>query len=122
MISTDRQKARNFGIGSLILLGAIALWLWLRKDLPHAGAAVGGLAALLLVAGLAAPGAALFLRRGWMLLGHVLGRINGTILLVVIFLVVLTPVSVLRRLLARRPRPGWEPHEPRARDHFDDPY
>ena len=119
MSSTD---ARKFGLGAFALLGAIALLLWLRKHHPAAALAVGGTGALLGVGAFVAPSAVLAVRRGWMAFARLLGRVNGTILLVVIFFVVLTPVGLIRRLFRRTAPPGWEPHEPRPRDHFENPY
>jgi predicted membrane protein len=42
------------------------------------------------------------IRTGWLYLGHLLGIINSTIILSVIYFVIITPISVLRKLFSTR--------------------
>jgi hypothetical protein len=114
-------EARKFAVEMFVVLTAVALWLWLRKHHPAAAAAVGGGGAAILAGGFVAPRAVLALKSVWMGFAHVVGRVNGTLLLVVIFFVVLTPVAAIRRLFRKSPV-GWEAHEKRAPDHFEHPY
>jgi saxitoxin biosynthesis operon SxtJ-like protein len=55
-------------------------------------------AGLVAVCGLFIPPAARWTARAWWGLAHVLGWINGRILLSVVFFLVLTPIALLRRL------------------------
>jgi hypothetical protein len=114
-------EARRFGLQAMALLALVALWLWLRKHHPAAALATAGAGALLGLSGFVTPAALLLVKSAWMGLGRVIGRVNGTIVLVVIFFLVLTPVALVRRLF-RRSDGKWEPHEKRARDHFENPY
>ena len=114
-------EARRFGLGALVVLGLIALWGWRWRHHPRAALALAGVGAILAVGGFVAPSAVLALRGAWMALARLLGRVNGTLLLIVIVYVVLTPFGLVRRLLRPRPR-GWQPVEPTPRDHFENPY
>ena len=54
-------------------------------------------------AGLFVPLLAKWITIAWLKLAHVLGWINGRILLAVIFFLVLTPLALLRRAMKRDP-------------------
>jgi hypothetical protein len=113
-------EARRFGLITMLVLFAAALWQWLRRHHPTAALAAGVLGALFALAGFVWPPPVIALRRGLLLVG----RMNAMLLLVVIFWLVFTPVGLARRL-ARRRRPspaGWKPYEKRAHDHFEHPY
>jgi hypothetical protein len=114
-------EARRFGLGALVVLGLLALWGWRWRHHPHAALAVAGVGALLALGGFVAPSLVLAVRGAWMGFARLLGRINGTVLLIVIFFVVLTPVGLLRRLFPRS-RGGWRPVERSPRDHYENPY
>ena len=114
-------EARRFGLESLAILAVVALWLWLRKHHPTAAAVTVASGGLLALGGFVAPAATLAVKSVWMGVGRLIGRVNGTLLLAVIFFTVLTPVALVRRLF-RRSDGKWEPHEKRARDHFENPY
>jgi hypothetical protein len=114
-------EAKKFGVEIGVVFAAVALWLWLRKHHPIAAAATGGIGGLLFIGGFVAPSPVLAVKRAWMGLARLLGHINGTLLLTVLFFLVLTPVALLRRPFRKR-RGGWEPHEKRAANHFEDPY
>lgn len=42
------------------------------------------------------------IRKGWLYIGHILGIINSTLILSIIYFVIITPVSVLRKLFTSR--------------------
>ncbi|HEX3595928.1 MAG TPA: SxtJ family membrane protein [Polyangiaceae bacterium] len=72
------------------------------------------------------PAGALALRRRWMQLAEVLGRINSAILLGVLYLLVVTPLGLALRVFSRRTGKD-EPyfvsrHEQRDAKHFEHPY
>ena len=99
----DRKGLREFGLttGAIVaaLFGlffpwllerAIPLWPWL-------------LAGLLGAWGLAAPLTLRPVYRGWMRLGLLLSKITTPIIMGAVFFVVITPVSLLMRLLGKNP-------------------
>lgn len=73
-------------------------WLWL---LP---------AAILSLIAWRVPALLTPLTRGWLWLGHHLGRINTFILLSVVFFLLITPLALLFRVLRRDPLELQSPH------------
>ena len=61
------------------------------------------LGVLLLLLGLLAPTRLGRVERGWMVLGHAIGRVTGPIALAIIYYVALTPIGYLRRTFGRSP-------------------
>ena len=95
-------EGRSFGLtlgGAFLVLGGIAWW----RGRLVAATIFGTLGVLLVTAGLALPTQLRAVRDAWMGLGRVLAKITNPILLGLIFLVVITPVGLLMRLLGRRP-------------------
>lgn len=77
---------------AVLALAAIALYLWLSHIyLLYAGI-------LLLLTGIFLKPVSAVIHRGWMHLAHVLGKINGFMLLSILFFVVLTPLAWVYRL------------------------
>lgn len=102
MSSTDRRQLRNFGL----LVGGIfvAIGLWpaiVRGASPRLWALVPGTA--LVVLGLVAPTTLTQIHRAWMTLAGALGWINSRIILSVVYIVIITPVGVIRRLRRKDP-------------------
>jgi hypothetical protein len=89
---TDRQVRESM----LVITAGVTVLFFLthRPWLAWVVATVG-------VCGLFVPPAARLIARGWFGLAHVLGWINGRILLTVIYYLVLTPVALLRRAFQR---------------------
>ena len=97
MIKT--RELRSFGLLLAVVFGAIASYqysgsaqwppLWTGLTLFFGGCA------------LIWPRALKPIYRVWMKIGHVLGRINSTILLSLVFFLIVTPIGVLRRLTVR---------------------
>lgn len=118
---------RKFGLvvgGGLALLGAALV----LAASPRAGLVPGGAGLLLLLFGATAPGLLAPVHRAWMAFARMLGRVNTTIFLGIVFFLVLTPLGLAFRLtgrdeLARRRRrpTGWVPYPERNRDrrHFE---
>lgn len=105
----------------LVLCAISALLLWRAGG--ALAAIVGVIGLVLLVCGLVyAP----VLRRpsaAWWRFSRMLGLVNTRILLGIVFLLVLTPLSMLWRLLGKDPLarrrdrwPGWTPYPARYRD------
>ena len=119
-------KERSFGVsvgGVLIAVAAYMLW---RGRLREAAIA-GGIGAMLVVLGQAAPRLLKWPSAAWWAMATVLGYLNARIILTVVFVFVLTPIGLVWRVfghdpLARRRErwPGWTPTPDRFRnpDHF----
>ena len=61
--------------------------------------------AILAILMIFAPGLLSPIRKGWLYIGHILGIINATLILTIIYFVIITPISVLRRLFTSRKGP-----------------
>lgn len=93
---------RSFGLsvgGVIAAIGAVSWW--------RAHAVVGptllATGTLLVVLGLVAPGLLRIPNRIWWRFAQVLGWINSRVLLTAFFVLVLTPVGIVMRLLGRNP-------------------
>jgi hypothetical protein len=126
--SSERRRAFNFGAVIAVAsccLGAFSLY----RGASARGYAFAGFGAAVLLYSIAHPAGALVLRRGWLLLGGLLGRINSVLILSVAYIVLLTPLSLLFRVVSRRsfklPRDAsyFTPRqEQRDAKHFEHPY
>ncbi len=120
-------EERKFGIvvgGAFALLGSVLALFGSRR----AGPVLVGIGALLLFAALVVPAALAPVRRGWMAVARVLGRVNTVVFLSVVYFLVLAPLGFVLRMggrdeLARRGRraSGWVPYPERNRNprHFE---
>ncbi|MDP1571546.1 MAG: SxtJ family membrane protein [Vicinamibacterales bacterium] len=114
------ERAFGLSVGAVLLLIAAFLW-W--RGYGVAVQVVGGIGAVLLVLGYLRPSLLKYPSAAWWAFALMLGHINARIILTLIFVLVLTPIGLLWRLigrdpLARRRRnwPGWSPYPPRYRD------
>jgi Na+/proline symporter len=117
-----KNPERSFGLsvgGVLIVIALVLLW---RKRVTRAEV-VGGIGAVLFVAGLAWPPLLKWPSAAWWRFSRALGYVNARVLLSVLFVLVLTPLSLIWRvtgkdpLARRRDRwPGWTPYPERYRD------
>jgi len=113
---------RSFGVsvGSVLLvLAAILFW---RHRLLRAEI-LGGLGAVLLVLGLAAPRLLTWPSKYWWMFSLALGRVMARVWLTLLFAIVLTPISLIWRAIGRDPLarrrdrwPGWTAYPERYRD------
>lgn len=100
-ILPDKKMLRSFGITSgvivILLFGILIPWLrgtgwpmwpWI-------------LSAFLILTGLIVPKALSPVFRVWMKFGHIMNRVNTTIILTVVFFVVFTPVALLMKIIGR---------------------
>jgi len=97
------RELRKFGlVVGLIFVGVIGLLLplWHHRAIPIWPFVPG---APLVVLGLLAPRWLGPVHRVWMLIGGALGWINMRIILSVVFLVILTPLGLVRRVLGKDP-------------------
>lgn len=119
-------KERSFGVsvGGFLLLVAAALW-W-RGRITNAEI-LAGIGVVLVVLGLTAPRLLKYPSAVWWKFAMVLGYVNARVILTMAFLLVLTPIALVWRLIGRDPLaikkqhwPGWSPYPARYRDkdHF----
>jgi len=130
MAKGPKNPERSFGIsvGSvLIVLALILLW---RRRITRAEV-LGGVGAVLLVLGLVAPALLKYPSKYWWKFSLAFGRVMARFWLSLLFLLVLTPVSFIWRLMGRDPLarsrdkwPGWStyPERYRNRKHYDQMY
>jgi saxitoxin biosynthesis operon SxtJ-like protein len=124
------DKERSFGVSVGTVLILISAFLWWRGRVTRAEV-IGGIGAVLLIAGLVYAPLLKYPSAAWWRLAHVLGYVNARVLLTVLFTVVLVPLSFVWKLtgkdpLARRRNtwPGWSPYPARYRDrkHYERMY
>jgi hypothetical protein len=119
-----RPGERSFGLtvgAGFLGLAGIAWW---RGHLTTSStfAAIG---AVLALAGLAAPRLLVVPSRIWWRIAQALGWVNSRVLLTVVFIAVLTPIGVVRRLLGKHALRGetgatnWASARPRQPAHYD---
>ena len=100
-ISMDKKTLRSFGITSgvivVLLFGVLIPWLrgtgWPTWPWILSGS--------LLLAGLFMPGTLGPVFKVWMKFGHIMNRVNTTIILTVVFFVVFTPVALIMKIIKR---------------------
>jgi hypothetical protein len=117
-----------FAAGTVVLAGLVAVWLWFGPGRPRLALACLAFGALLVVLAALHPPSILALRAGWLSIARVVGLVNTTIILTLIYCVFVVPIALVQRLLrrdplARRGSPRFVTR-PQARDrtHFERPY
>lgn len=97
----SRQELRSFGwvmaVFICLVFGLLLPWLW-SYGLPRWPWA---LAAVLVTTATVWPLALRPVHRGWMAVGGVLGRINTTVLLFLVYYLVFTPLGSFLRLIGK---------------------
>ena len=98
----NAAHGRRFGltVGTAFLLLALIAW-W--RAHPTAAAVLGGLGGILALAGIAVPTRLGPVERAWMQLAHAVSRVTTPVVMGILYLLVLTPVGILRRALSRNP-------------------
>lgn len=123
-------KERSFGISVGAVLLAIAAFMVWRGRIT-AAEITGGIGAFLLVFGLTYPPLLKYPSKAWWAMAGVLGYVNARIILTVAFLIVLTPIGLIWRVIGRDPLTrkrtnfaGWSAYPARYRDrnHFNRMY
>jgi hypothetical protein len=117
---------RSFGVSVGAVLVLVAAFLVWRGRMTGA-VWTGGIGAVLVVLGLVASALLTWPSALWWKLTMALGYVNARVILTMAFLVVLTPIALLWRLLGRDPLgkrreswPGWTTYPQRYADrsHF----
>jgi len=101
-------EQRRFGlvVGPALCVLAALLWQW--KHLTTAPTVLAGIGAGLVLAALVVPVVLVPVQRVWAAMAFVLGWINSRVLLTIVFFAVVTPTSLILRLLRRDPmRRRW---------------
>jgi len=98
----NRRAFKNFGIVFSVFFFLIAAWSFYKLNYTRSYVLVGISASLLLIS-FFLPQLLKYPYRGWMTVGHYLMIVNSTILLVLIFLLVMTPLGLMMRLFGKRP-------------------
>ena len=116
------SRARSFGLSvGGVLVGLALLLVWRGR----AGRAeiVGANGAVLVVLGGLRPALLTIPSNAWWAFATVLGWINARVILSVAFFLILSPLSLVWRLVGQDPLarrrdrfPGWSPHPARYRD------
>ena len=100
--ASTNKDLRSFGLLVGGIFAVIGVWpLLIHSEDPRIWALA--LAGCLVVPALAFPRSLVWVHKGWMAIGHVLGWINTRIILGVVFYVVVTPIGAVRRLLGKDP-------------------
>jgi hypothetical protein len=119
-----QEKSFGKAVGGFLLLLAAVLW-W-RGRIPTAQV-LASIGTVLVVLGVTAPKLLKYPSKVWWKFAMILGYVNARIILTVAFLIVLTPLSLIWRLIGRDSLairkhhwPGWSPYPARYRDkdHF----
>jgi hypothetical protein len=123
MSKGPKNPERSFGVSVGGVLVAIALLLLWRRRITRAEI-LGGIGAVLLVLGLVAPPLLKYPSKYWWKFSLAFGRVMAKFWLTLLFLIVLTPINLLWKLMGRDPLarrrdkwPGWSPYPERYRNH-----
>lgn len=95
-------QGRRFGLtvgGAFLVFAAIAWW----RGHPTTTTVLGSLGGVLSLAGLVIPTLLGPVERAWMQLAHLISKVTTPIVMGVMYLLVLTPVGLLRRTFGGNP-------------------
>ncbi len=95
-------QGRRFGLtvgAAFAVFAGIAWW----RGHPTTFTVLGSIGGLLILAGLVLPTTLGPIERGWMALAHAISKVTSPIVMGVMYLIVLTPVGILRRSLGGNP-------------------
>ena len=98
---TAAQRGRKFGFtigAAMLVLAAAGYWRGSRRSAPW----IAGVGCALLIASLVMPALLAPVERVWMAGAALLSRITTPIFMGIVYFLVFTPVSVVRRILGKR--------------------
>jgi hypothetical protein len=99
-ITSKQLRSFGFTVGGIFAL--IGLWPpIIHNEEPRWWAVV--VAAVFLVPAVVFPKSLVWVHKGWMALGHIMGWINTRIILGMIFYLIVTPIGIFRRWLGKDP-------------------
>lgn len=123
-------QERSFGVSVGGVLIAVAAYFAWRGRIDRA-TLLASLGAALVILGLTAPRLLKYPSMAWWKMAMVLGYVNARVILTIAFLILLTPMGLLWRLIGKDPLArqrknwsGWSPSPARFRDpdHFNRMY
>jgi len=100
--ASDTQLEKSFGRavgGVLLVIGLLALW----RGHPYLAAALAIPGGLLVLGAFLAPSWLAPIRRRWMAMAAVIGAFNTRLILTLAYYLIVTPVGLVMRLVARDP-------------------
>jgi hypothetical protein len=98
---TKTPSERGFGITFAVVFALMALWLWLRKDLPLWAVASLALSLATLAAAYLAPTALRPFNLLWFRFGMLLHHIVTPVIMGLLFFLVVTPMGIVMRALGK---------------------
>ena len=99
--STKAPSERGFGITFAVVFALLAVWLWLRKDLPAWAIASAVMSVATLAAAYLAPSALRPFNKLWFKLGMLLHHIVTPVIMGLLFFLVVTPMRFVMRAMGR---------------------
>jgi hypothetical protein len=131
-VQPSLRRERSFGVAVGSVFVVAGGWWTFRGRFGLLGPAVLAAGSLLVVLGAVLPRTLVAVHRGWMALAEGLSWVSTRVILLAVYLLVVTPIGVLRRLLGgdplgRRSKEGegsWQPYPERHRDsrHYEKTY
>ncbi len=103
---SDITTSRRFGFTlgpALVGMGALLWWRASHRLAHSLSLAIVLAGAGLLVCAIVAPRVLRPIERGWMALGHIMGRLTTPVIFSVLWWVVFVPIGIVRRTLSRSP-------------------
>ena len=99
--ATKAPSERGFGITFAVVFALLAIWLWLRKDLPVWAIASAAMSVATLAAAYLAPSALRPFNRLWFKFGMLLHHVVTPVIMGLLFFVVVTPMAYIMRALGK---------------------
>lgn len=131
MFNTKDKQLKNFGFlfaGMLAIVFGFILPYFFNYSRPNWPFYIAG---LLIMLSLLAPQFLVFIKTPWMKIAEILGKVNGFIILGVVFYGMITPYAIILRVFKRRPLKikydktkdsYWSKAVVRDNSHMDTPY
>ncbi len=99
--ATKTPSERGFGITFAVVFALLAVWLWLRKDLPVWAGASAVLSVATLAAAFLAPHALRPFNKLWFRFGMLLHHIVTPVIMGLLFFLVVTPMGLVMRAFGK---------------------
>lgn len=101
--SINPKETRKFGVIAVLFFGSlVAISVWRHKDVMIY---IFGVFYILGFSLLILPKQLHFIHRGWMAVGHLIGKTINLIFMTIAYFVVITPAGLLKRVISGRPLP-----------------
>ena len=94
---TKAPSERGFGITFIIVFALLAVWLWLRKDLPVWAIACAVMSVVTLAATFLAPSALRPFNKAWFKVGMLMHHVVTPVIMGLLFFLVVTPMGIVMR-------------------------